>query len=156
MRRSLWGNGLLAYVVIPALFVIWDRVLDYMAGFKKKERMKSAGAGIPPVFILDRSLPGLLLPVSENDGEIFVRIFFKPLLPLFCIIPAAVIIDLDEPYSINRAKHFYECVDTSVVGFIQCLCLHEPFNGIFTPTFLSKICRWFLLLSHEHPLDLLF
>jgi hypothetical protein len=27
------GSGLLAYVIIPGLLVIWDRVLDYMAGY---------------------------------------------------------------------------------------------------------------------------
>ena len=27
------GAGILAYVVIPGLLVIWDRVLDYMAGY---------------------------------------------------------------------------------------------------------------------------
>jgi hypothetical protein len=27
------GTGLLAYVIIPGLLVIWDRVLDYMAGY---------------------------------------------------------------------------------------------------------------------------
>jgi hypothetical protein len=27
------GAGLLAYVVIPGLLVIWDRVLDYMARY---------------------------------------------------------------------------------------------------------------------------
>ena len=26
------GTGLLAYVIIPGLLVIWDRVLDYMGG----------------------------------------------------------------------------------------------------------------------------
>ena len=26
------GAGLLSYVIIPGLLVIWDRVLDYMAG----------------------------------------------------------------------------------------------------------------------------
>jgi hypothetical protein len=26
------GAGLLAYIIIPGLLVIWDRVLDYMAG----------------------------------------------------------------------------------------------------------------------------
>ena len=26
------GAGLLGYVVIPGLLVIWDRVLDYMGG----------------------------------------------------------------------------------------------------------------------------
>jgi hypothetical protein len=25
--------GLLAYVIIPGLLVIWDRVLDYMSGY---------------------------------------------------------------------------------------------------------------------------
>jgi hypothetical protein len=25
--------GLLAYVIIPGMLVIWDRVLDYMAGY---------------------------------------------------------------------------------------------------------------------------
>jgi len=28
----LLGAGLLAYIIIPGLLVIWDRVLDYMAG----------------------------------------------------------------------------------------------------------------------------
>jgi hypothetical protein len=27
------GAGVLAYVVIPGLLVIWDRVLDYMGGY---------------------------------------------------------------------------------------------------------------------------
>jgi hypothetical protein len=27
------GAGMLAYVVIPGLLVIWDRVLDYMGGY---------------------------------------------------------------------------------------------------------------------------
>jgi len=27
------GTGLLAYVIIPGLLVMWDRVLDYMAGY---------------------------------------------------------------------------------------------------------------------------
>jgi hypothetical protein len=27
------GAGILAYVIIPGLLVIWDRVLDYMSGF---------------------------------------------------------------------------------------------------------------------------
>ncbi len=27
------GAGLLAYVIIPGLLVIWDRVLDYMTGY---------------------------------------------------------------------------------------------------------------------------
>jgi hypothetical protein len=27
------GAGLLAYVIIPGMLVIWDRVLDYMAGY---------------------------------------------------------------------------------------------------------------------------
>ena len=27
------GTGLLAYVIIPGLLVIWDRVLDYMGGY---------------------------------------------------------------------------------------------------------------------------
>ena len=26
------GGGLLAYVVVPGLLVVWDRVLDYIAG----------------------------------------------------------------------------------------------------------------------------
>ncbi len=26
------GAGILAYVIIPGLLVIWDRVLDYMGG----------------------------------------------------------------------------------------------------------------------------
>jgi len=30
------GAGILAYVVIPSLFIIWDRVLDYMAGANGK------------------------------------------------------------------------------------------------------------------------
>jgi len=29
----LVGAGLLAYIIIPGLLVIWDRVLDYMAGY---------------------------------------------------------------------------------------------------------------------------
>jgi hypothetical protein len=27
------GAGILAYVIIPGLLVIWDRVLDYMGGY---------------------------------------------------------------------------------------------------------------------------
>ncbi len=27
------GTGLLAYVIIPGLLVIWDRVLDYMGRY---------------------------------------------------------------------------------------------------------------------------
>jgi hypothetical protein len=27
------GTGVLAYVIIPGLLVIWDRVLDYMGGY---------------------------------------------------------------------------------------------------------------------------
>jgi len=27
------GAGLMAYVIIPGLLVIWDRVPDYMAGY---------------------------------------------------------------------------------------------------------------------------
>lgn len=27
------GAGILAYVIIPGLLVIWDRVLDYMSGY---------------------------------------------------------------------------------------------------------------------------
>lgn len=27
------GAGLLAYIIIPGLLVIWDRVLDFMAGY---------------------------------------------------------------------------------------------------------------------------
>jgi hypothetical protein len=27
------GAGVLAYVIIPGFLVIWDRVLDYMAGY---------------------------------------------------------------------------------------------------------------------------
>jgi hypothetical protein len=27
------GTGVLAYVIIPGLRVIWDRVLDYMGGY---------------------------------------------------------------------------------------------------------------------------
>jgi hypothetical protein len=30
------GTGLLAYVIIPGLLVIWDRVLDYMGGANGK------------------------------------------------------------------------------------------------------------------------
>lgn len=30
------GAGLLAYVIIPGLLVIWDRVLDYMGGANGK------------------------------------------------------------------------------------------------------------------------
>ena len=30
------GSGLLAYVIIPGMLVIWDRVLDYMAGANGK------------------------------------------------------------------------------------------------------------------------
>lgn len=32
------GAGMLAYVVIPGLLVIWDRVLDYMGGANGKPR----------------------------------------------------------------------------------------------------------------------
>ncbi|WAC04303.1 MAG: hypothetical protein OS112_07490 [Methanoregula sp.] len=31
------GAGLLAYVVIPGLLVMWDRVLDYMGNSGKNE-----------------------------------------------------------------------------------------------------------------------
>ena len=31
------GAGLLAYVVIPGLLVMWDRVLDYMGSSEKNE-----------------------------------------------------------------------------------------------------------------------
>jgi len=31
------GAGLLAYVVIPGLLVMWDRVLDYMGSSGKNE-----------------------------------------------------------------------------------------------------------------------
>ena len=27
------GAGILAYVIIPGLLVVWDRVLDYMGGY---------------------------------------------------------------------------------------------------------------------------
>jgi len=27
------ATGLLAYVIIPGFLVLWDRVLDYMAGY---------------------------------------------------------------------------------------------------------------------------
>jgi hypothetical protein len=30
------GAGILAYMIIPGLLVIWDRVLDYMAGANGK------------------------------------------------------------------------------------------------------------------------
>jgi hypothetical protein len=30
------GSGLLAYVIIPGLLVMWDRVLDYMGGASGK------------------------------------------------------------------------------------------------------------------------
>jgi hypothetical protein len=30
------GAGVLAYVIIPGLLVIWDRVLDYMGGASGK------------------------------------------------------------------------------------------------------------------------
>jgi hypothetical protein len=30
------GAGILAYVIIPGLLVIWDRVLDYMGGANGK------------------------------------------------------------------------------------------------------------------------
>ena len=33
ITAAFLGAGLLAYVVIPGLLVIWDRVLDYMAGY---------------------------------------------------------------------------------------------------------------------------
>jgi len=32
ITAAFLGAGLLAYVIVPALLVIWDRVLDYMAG----------------------------------------------------------------------------------------------------------------------------
>ena len=31
------GDGLLAYVVIPGLLVMWDRVLDYMGSSGKND-----------------------------------------------------------------------------------------------------------------------
>ncbi len=33
ITAAFLGAGLLAYVIIPGLLVIWDRVLDYMAGY---------------------------------------------------------------------------------------------------------------------------
>ena len=33
ITAAFLGAGLLAYVVIPGLLVIWDRVLDYMARY---------------------------------------------------------------------------------------------------------------------------
>jgi hypothetical protein len=27
------GAGVLSYIIIPGLLVIWDRILDHMAGF---------------------------------------------------------------------------------------------------------------------------
>jgi hypothetical protein len=33
IMAAFLGAGLLAYVIIPGLLVIWDRVLDYMAGY---------------------------------------------------------------------------------------------------------------------------
>ena len=33
ITAAFLGAGLLAYVIIPGLLVIWDRVLDYMGGF---------------------------------------------------------------------------------------------------------------------------
>ena len=36
ITAAFLGAGLLAYVIIPGLLVIWDRVLDYMAGANGK------------------------------------------------------------------------------------------------------------------------
>jgi hypothetical protein len=33
ITAAFLGTGLLAYIIIPGLLVIWDRVLDYMAGY---------------------------------------------------------------------------------------------------------------------------
>jgi hypothetical protein len=33
ITAAFLGAGLLAYVIIPGLLVIWDRVLDYMGGY---------------------------------------------------------------------------------------------------------------------------
>ena len=33
ITAAFLGTGLLAYVIIPGLLVIWDRVLDYMGGY---------------------------------------------------------------------------------------------------------------------------
>ena len=33
ITAAFLGAGLLAYVIVPGLLVIWDRVLDYMAGY---------------------------------------------------------------------------------------------------------------------------
>ena len=35
ITASFLGAGLLAYVVIPGLLVMWDRVLDHMEDSKK-------------------------------------------------------------------------------------------------------------------------
>ena len=36
ITAAFLGAGLLAYVLIPGLLVIWDRVLDYMGGANGK------------------------------------------------------------------------------------------------------------------------
>ena len=36
ITAAFLGAGLLAYVIIPGLLVIWDRVLDYMGGENQK------------------------------------------------------------------------------------------------------------------------
>ncbi len=33
ITAAFLGAGLLAYVIIPGLLVIWDRILDYMGGY---------------------------------------------------------------------------------------------------------------------------
>ena len=36
IMAAFLGTGLLAYVIIPGLLVMWDRVLDYMGGASGK------------------------------------------------------------------------------------------------------------------------
>jgi hypothetical protein len=33
ITAAFLGSGLLAYVIIPGLLVIWDRILDHMGGY---------------------------------------------------------------------------------------------------------------------------
>ena len=33
ITAAFLGAGLLAYVIVPGLLVIWDRVLDFMGGY---------------------------------------------------------------------------------------------------------------------------
>ena len=37
LTGSFLGAGLLAYVIIPGLLVVWDRVLDHIGGNGKEQ-----------------------------------------------------------------------------------------------------------------------